>query len=179
MKFGATLPPCDWKTRDAFANMDVAGYNYGIFRYKHDLKKYPDHLILGSETLCKDAYAFWEIARNNPRILGDFVWPGMDYIGEVNAGAPEFSDYNTDDDPTTRLTSACGRVDLTGKPRAEAAYTQVAFERVKGPRIGVIPVYEDKTPRINGWLLTKAMEGWSWRGCEGRTADVEVYARAA
>lgn len=38
MKIGATLPPCDWKTKDAFANMDIAGYNYGLFRYKHDLK---------------------------------------------------------------------------------------------------------------------------------------------
>ena len=51
------------KTRDAYANMDIAGYNYGIFRYKHDLKKYPKRLILGSETFCKDAYAFWEIAK--------------------------------------------------------------------------------------------------------------------
>ena len=33
MKTGATLYPCDVKTRDAYANMDVAGYNYGIKRY--------------------------------------------------------------------------------------------------------------------------------------------------
>ena len=32
MKIGATLYPCDVKTRDAFAQMDVAGYNYGIRR---------------------------------------------------------------------------------------------------------------------------------------------------
>lgn len=179
MKAGATLPPCDWKTRDAFANMDIAGYNYGIFRYKHDLKKYPKRLILGSETLCKDVYSFWEIAKDNPRIIGDFVWPGMDYMGEVNAGGPEFADYNTDDDPATRLTGSCGRIDLTGKPRAEAAYTRVALEQAKGPFIAAIPVYEDKTPRINGWMLTKAMESWSYRGCEGKTANVEVYARAA
>ena len=41
MKIGAALPPCDWKTKDAFVNMDIAGYNYGLFRYRHDLKKYP------------------------------------------------------------------------------------------------------------------------------------------
>ena len=179
MKFGATLPPCDWKTRDAFANMDIAGYNYGNFRYKRDLRKYPRRLILGSETLCKDAYSFWETAKDNPRLIGDFVWPGMDYMGEVNAGGPEFADYNTDSDPTTRLTGCCGRIDLTGKPRAEAAYTRVALEQAKGPFIAAIPVYEDETPRINGWMLTKAMESWSYRGCEGRMADVEVYARAA
>ena len=38
MKCGATLYPCDLRTKDAYANMDIAGYNYGIFRYKHDLK---------------------------------------------------------------------------------------------------------------------------------------------
>ncbi len=179
MKLGATLPPCDWKTREAFANMDVAGYNYGNYRYKKDLKKYPKRLILGSETLCKDAYSFWELAKRAPRLIGDFVWPGMDYIGEVNAGGPEFADYCTDEDPATRLTGCCGRIDLTGKPRAEAAYTRVALEQAAGPFIAAIPVYEDETPRINGWMLTKALESWSYRGCEGRTAQVEVYARAA
>ena len=71
MKIGATLPPCDWKTKDAFANMDIAGYNYGLFRYRHDLKKYPQRLILGTETFCKDAYSFWEIAKKNKRNLYD------------------------------------------------------------------------------------------------------------
>ena len=178
MKAGATLPPCDYKTRDAYANMDIAGYNYGIFRYRKDLKNYPERLILGSETLCKDAYGFWEIAKENKRLIGDFVWPGMDYMGEVNTGGPEFEDYNTDSDPATRLTGSCGRVDLIGKPRAEAAFTKVALEIEPGPRIGVIPVYEDHTPHINGWMVTKAVESWSWRGCEGRNAHVEVYARA-
>jgi len=33
MKRGATLHGCDVRTRDAFANMDIAGYNFGIYRY--------------------------------------------------------------------------------------------------------------------------------------------------
>lgn len=37
MKRGATLHGCDVRIRDAFANMDIAGYNYGIYRYEHDL----------------------------------------------------------------------------------------------------------------------------------------------
>ena len=48
MKTGATLHACDVKTRDAYARMDIAGYNYGIKRYRYDLKKYPQRLILGS-----------------------------------------------------------------------------------------------------------------------------------
>lgn len=179
MKFGATLPPCDWKTRDAYAAMDIAGYNYGIFRYKKDLKKYPERLILGSETFCKDAYSFWEIARNNPRIVGDFVWAGMDYIGETGDGCAEYSDYKFDGEPCRRMTGGNGRVDLLGKPRAEAAYTRVAFEREKGPYIAVTPVYQTGKLQLTGWQLTKALESWSWRGCAGMPAAVEVYARAA
>ena len=57
MKFGATLYPCDVKTRDAYANMDIAGYNYGIWRYRKDLKKYPEPLILGSRDLLQGRLA--------------------------------------------------------------------------------------------------------------------------
>ena len=178
MKTGATLPPCDWKTRGAYANMDVAGYNYGIFRYKRDLKKYPERLILGSETFCKDAYRFWELAKENPRIVGDFVWAGMDYIGETGDGCAEYSDYKFDGEPCRRMTGGNGRVDLLGKPRAEAAYTRVAFEREAGPYLAVTPVYQTEKLQLTGWQLTKALESWSWRGCAGMPASVEVYARA-
>ena len=178
MKCGATLYPCDLRTKDAYANMDIAGYNYGIFRYKHDLKKYPNRLILGSETFCKDAYSFWKIAKKNKRIIGDFVWAGWDYIGEVGDGAAEYSDYKFED-PATRMTGGNGRIDLNGKPRAEAAYTRVAFERETGPFIAVDPVYQKEKLRLTGWQLTKALESWAWDGCNGETAKVEVYARAA
>lgn len=178
MKCGATLYPCDLRTKDAYANMDIAGYNYGIFRYKHDLKKYPNRLILGSETFCKDAYSFWKIAKKNKRIIGDFVWAGWDYIGEVGDGAAEYSDYKFED-PATRMTGGNGRIDLNGKPHAEAAYTRVAFERETGPFIAVDPVYQKEKLRLTGWQLTKALESWAWDGCNGEPAKVEVYARAA
>ena len=177
MKFGATLYPCDVFTRGAFANMDIAGYNYGIWRYRHDMKKYPERLILGSETFCKDAWLFWEIAKDNPQIIGDFVWAGMDYIGETGMGAPEYGDYRMDA-PETQMTGGNGRIDLTGAPRAEAAYTRVALGQDNGPFLAVQPVNRDDDPNLTGWSLTKAVESWSWPGCEGKTAVVEVYARA-
>ena len=177
MKFGATLPPSDWKTRDAFANMDIAGYNYGLFRYKGDLKKYPQRLILGSETFCKDAYSFWEIAKKNPRIIGDFVWTGMDYLGECGLGSAEYADYKGG--PVTQMTGGNGRVDLSGKPRVEAGYTRVALEQAAGPFIAVDPVYEQEVLSFTGWQLSKGIESWSYRGCDGKQARVEVYARAA
>ena len=180
MKLGATLHACDVKTRDAYANMDIAGYNYGILRYKHDLKKYPDRLILGSETFCKDAYDFYEMAKREKRIVGDFVWAGMDYIGEAGIGAWEYEDYAPADAKECGwLTAGSGRINILGFAGGEAAYTKVALEKEKGPFIAVKPVYQRGRHSPSAWKMTDALESWSWKGCEGMKAVVEVYARAA
>ena len=181
MKRGATLHGCDVKTRDAFANMDIAGYNYGIYRYKHDLKKYPQRLILGSETFCNDAYKFRELAKQEPRLVGDFVWAGMDYLGEVMVGSWEYADYaETFDGGPGWVSAGSGRIDLTGKPLGEALYTRVALEADNGPYIAVCPVnHTGDRHSPSAWKMTNAMPSWSWTGCEGRKASVEVYARAA
>ena len=181
MKRGATLHGCDVKTRDAFANMDIAGYNYGIYRYKHDLKKYPQRLILGSETFCNDAYKFRELAKAEPRLVGDFVWAGMDYLGEVMVGSWEYEDYAKNFDGGLGWVSAgSGRIDLTGKPLGEALYTRVALEKDNGPYIAVCPVnHTGDRHSPSAWKMTNAMPSWSWTDCEGKKASIEVYARAA
>lgn len=180
MKIGATLHGCDVKTRDAYANMDIAGYNYGILRYKKDLKKYPNRLILGSETFCKDAYKFYEFAKKNPGVVGDFVWAGMDYLGEAGIGSWEYEDYAPKDaDKAGWLSAGSGRIDLAGNPLGEAYYTRVAFEQEKGPILAVTPVYQTGTHSPSAWKMSDAIRSWSYRGCEGYKAKVEVYARAA
>lgn len=181
MKTGATFYGCDVKTRGTFANMDIAGYNYGIKRYQHDLKKYPERLILGSETFCDDAYTFWEMAKKSPRIVGDFVWAGMDYLGEVGVGSWEYRDYAPEfNHGPGWITAGSGRIDLTGKPLAEAGYTKTAFELTNRPVIAVRPVnHTGEKHSPSAWKMTNAIESWSWEGCEGKVAEVEVYARAA
>lgn len=181
MKLGATLHGSDVTTRKAFAAMDIAGYNYGEKRYKKDLKKYPDRLILGSETFCSDAYRFWELAKDNPRLIGDFVWSGFDYLGEVMVGSWEFAEYAKNFEAGLGwMTAGSGRIDLTGKPLGEALYTRVAFEQAQGPFLAVRPLCHDsKRHSPSAWKMTNAMPSWSWQGCEGKKAHVEVYARAA
>ena len=180
MKIGATLHGSDVTTRESFANMDIAGYNYGEKRYKKDLKNYPDRLILGSETFCFDAYKFWELARDNPRLIGDFVWAGTDYLGEVMVGSWEYGDYakNFNAGPGW-ISAGSGRIDLTGKPLGEALYTRVALERENGPYIAVRPLCHEGKHSPSAWKMTNAMPSWSWRGFEGKPAEIEVYARAA
>ena len=178
MKFGAWLPPCDWKTREVFAAMDVAGYNYGNWRYRKDARKYPDRLILGSETLIGDARSFWRLAQDEPRLIGDFVWAGWDYIGECGGDSPEYGSYRTEH-PEDRIRGGTCRIDVTGKLTPEADYTRVAFDLEPGPRLAVQPPSETEQPTLTGWQLTRAIRSWSYPGSEGRPATVEVYTSAA
>lgn len=180
MKFGATLHGSNVKTREAFARLDVAGYNYGINRYEGDFKRYPDRGIVGSETFCADAARFWDLAKEHPALIGDFVWAGMDYLGELGIGAWEYADYAPEfDHGVGWLTAGSGRLDITGKPSGEAAYTQVAFE-LSPIRIGVVPAdhaFDRHSP--SAWRMSNTFESWSWNGAEGKETQVEVYSRGA
>ena len=50
----------------------------------------------------------------------------------------------------------------------------------KTPYIGVRPVNQDPENLYKAmWRGTNAMPSWSWHGCEGRNAQVEVYSDAA
>lgn len=105
----------------------------------------------------------------------------MDYLGEVMVGSWEYKDYAPRFDGGLGWVSAgSGRIDLTGKPLGEALYTRVALERETGPFIAVCPVnHTGEKHSPSAWKMSNAMPSWSWNGCGGKKADVEVYARAA
>lgn len=180
LNYGAKLHLCDWATKHTFANMDIAGYNYGVKRYKHDLKKYPNRLILGTETFCADARYFYLLAKKNKRIIGDFVWAGMDYLGEVAVGSEvDISDC----DNKTRgqagwMSAGSGRVDLIGTDLAEANYTKVAFEQ-EIIKMGVhIPKSYNSKHTTSSWKFSNAIESYSFEGQEKMLTEVEVYSTA-
>lgn len=78
------------------------------------------------------------------------------------------------------LTAGSGRVDLTGRALGEAYYTRVALEEASGPWLAVCPVnHTGDKHSPSAWKMSNAIDSWSWNGCEGRKANVEVYARAA
>ncbi len=179
MKWGATLRGSDKNTYKAFANMDVAGYNYGIDRYKKDVKKYPDRIILGTETFCKDACQFHDLAEKYPAVIGDFVWAGMDYLGEVGIGAWVYEHQAPDfTHGPGWMTAGSGRIDILGNMGGEAAYTRVAFNH-DPIRMAVVPVLDKKQKHSpSAWKMSNAIESWSFNGLEGKPAYVEVYAKA-
>ena len=70
-------------------------------------------------------------------------------------------------------------MDVTGKLTPEADYTRICFELEKGPKLAVFPVNQAKRLNMTDWTMSRAQRSWSWEGCEGKNATVEVYARAA
>jgi beta-galactosidase len=61
--------------------LDLAGYNYQEYRYASDHQSYPERFIYGSEN--SHTYEAWVATRDNPAISGQFLWTGIDYLGEA------------------------------------------------------------------------------------------------
>ncbi|MFO7657785.1 MAG: glycoside hydrolase family 2 TIM barrel-domain containing protein, partial [Bacteroidales bacterium] len=84
--------------------LDVVGYNYTESRYAMDHAKYPERILYGSEN--GHSIEAWKAVRDNEYIFGQFLWTGLDYLGESHRW------------PSRGFTS--GLIDLAGykKPRA-------------------------------------------------------------
>ncbi|SEA07398.1 protein of unknown function [Arachidicoccus rhizosphaerae] len=63
-------------------NLDIAGYNYQEYRYEKDHKEFPNRIIYGSEN--GHGYDGWQAVANHSYIMGQFLWTGIDYLGEAN-----------------------------------------------------------------------------------------------
>jgi hypothetical protein len=61
--------------------LDIAGYNYTESAYQNDHKQYPNRIIYGSEN--SHNYSAWLEVKNNEFISGQFLWTGVDYMGEA------------------------------------------------------------------------------------------------
>lgn len=60
--------------------LDITGYNYTESRYDYDHNKYPQRVIFGSEN--RHDFEAWKAVRDNEHIFGQFLWTGIDYLGE-------------------------------------------------------------------------------------------------
>lgn len=64
-----------------FQGLDVVGYNYKEHLYEADHNRFPQKPFLGSEN--GHSYKAWLAVRDNPYISGQFLWTGIDYLGEA------------------------------------------------------------------------------------------------
>ncbi|MBQ8540424.1 MAG: DUF4982 domain-containing protein [Clostridia bacterium] len=65
-----------------FEALDIAGYNYKEHLYEDDHKRFPTSVIYGSEN--SHSWKAWKAVADNDYICGQFLWTGIDYMGEAH-----------------------------------------------------------------------------------------------
>ncbi len=144
--------------------MDVLGYNYMTARYLPDTEKYPDRLMVGSETYPKQIAENWAAITKSPAVLGDFTWTGWDYLGEVMP-------------PFPNLTSLAGDITSIGVRRPVSYYREIVFGLKKGPVIAVQnPARYGCDRNFGPWQYTDCTFNYTYPGAEGKPIMVQVYA---
>lgn len=162
----------------ACAATDIAGYNYMTARYEGDAKRYPNRVIVGSETYPPEIAGNWEIIKRSSHVIGDFTWTGWDYIGEAGVGVPayRFGEGGFGAQFPCQL-AYCGDFDLTGFRRPASYFREIVFGLRKEPYITVQNPYHYgenliKTP----WVISDSVTCWNYEGMEGKPVVVEIYA---
>jgi len=85
---GATFTP---NTDAVFALLDIGGYNYNLAaNHAMDHERVPSRIMMTTESFPANAFEQWQLAHDNPYILGEFVWTAMDYLGESGIGSTSF-----------------------------------------------------------------------------------------
>ena len=181
MKIGATLHGCDVKTREAFAKMDVAGFNYRPFRYQVNYKKLPQQIILGSETAStvssrgvykfpveRKAMAVYEDHQSSSYDVEHCNWsnlPEDDFIQHEDLpyciGEFVWTGFDYLGEPTPYYTnwpshsSLFGIIDLAGIPK-DRYYLYRSHWNKSAKTLHILP-------------------HWTWPGREGEVTPVFVY----
>lgn len=171
----------DLLTSPALDELDIAGYNYASGRYPLEAKCHPDRVIFGSETFPKEIVKNWRMVEKYPYLIGDFMWTSWDYLGEAGSGAWGYtSDAAGFEKPYPWILAEMGAIDILGNPNGELFRAQAVWKHLKHPVLAVQPVnHPGKRPAKSAWRGTNAIPSWSWKGCEGNRAVVEVYYDAA
>ncbi len=157
---------------------DIVGYNYLEHRLEKDLIRFPNRVIINTETFPLCAYTTIKQLLNNPRIAGDFVWTAWDYFGETAIGHVEYNEKRGDFLlPYPYHISNCGDIDMLGQRKPQSYYREIAWELRRDPYIAVrhpkvchMPYY------ISGWGFYECEHSWGFYGYEGKPCEVYVFA---
>lgn len=121
--------------------VDVVGYNYTEDRYDEDHATYPDRVIYGSEN--RSDYDAWKAVRDKDFIFGQFIWTGIDYLGESGAW------------PSRGLYT--GLLDFTGNPKPRGMFRASLWSDKPVTYIGTYP-----KPRHGDWVSIDAWDNWNY-----------------
>jgi len=134
--------------------LDVVGYNYQIEQYPKDFERYPNRKIVGSENGFGLDYV--EITKE-PRVTGQFLWVGFDFLGESDAWPSRGS--------AAGLFDTCGFL----KPRSYIRAALWAEQPVV--YLGVRQQFGGDRGRFGGGVQSH----WNWQGDSREALPVDVY----
>ncbi len=127
--------------------LDIAGYSYIDRLYKDstyvpERRRFPNRIFLGTETT--HALHNWLGVRDNDYVIGDFIWTGIDYLGETGA--------------LPYRGSQSGLIDIAGGKKPgfyqRAAYWQEA------PALQIFALTGEAAP--NAWRPQPAKLSWNF-----------------
>lgn len=163
------------------ANLEVLGYNYMTHRVEKDAYRFPDHLIAITESYPLDVVFVKREMDKHTQLIGEFVWTGWDYFGETGLG---HLDYDIEGAPHWGLRpypehiSNCGDFSITGFKKPASYLRDAAWK--KGS-VHVFAQHPDNFGRkysISGWGFFDVHRSWTFEGCEGKPATVQLYSIA-
>ena len=135
--------------------LDITGYNYTESRYQSDHKKYPNRVIYGSET--RHDYKAWLAVKRNDHIFGQFLWTGIDYLGESREW-PSRGFYS-------------GLLDFMGRIKPRGYFRQSLWSDKPMIYIGTYPANKTRNKdNIDAWP--------SWNYKDGEDIKVFCYTNA-
>lgn len=136
IRMAINMPFMDAAIEEVCSQVDIAGYNYMADRYETDQKKYPNRVIVGTETYPKDIYRNWKLVKQLPNVIGDFTWTGWDYLGETGIGKVTYDeDMNASEGfygEYPYITAHCGDIDITGRRLPVSYYRGIDRIRKRG-----------------------------------------------
>ena len=150
--------------------IDVVGYNYTESRYDSDHQKYPKRILYGSEN--RHDLDAWKAVRDKQHIFGQFLWTGIDYLGESG--------------PWPARGSSAGLLDLAGQRKPNGWYRAALWSEQPVCYIGTAAHrgsggYRANRPnrsnRIQGPQVNSyTTDSWNYR--EGDRVRVVCYTNA-
>jgi beta-galactosidase len=135
--------------------LDVVGYNYQEYRYADDHKKYPNRIIYGSENGM--AQQAWNAVDSNEYISAQYLWTGIDYLGEAGKW-PQRS-------------NGAGLIDLAGFKKPEYFYRQSLWADKPMVYIGAREITSADERGI--WSHRNALSIWNWK--PGSKIKIDCY----
>lgn len=186
--FVAFQPGKNWDmTANSFAALDVAGYNYANTFYEKDHQKFPERIMMATETFPPQGLENWTAVEKNPYVIGMLSWAAMDYLGESGIGlarvrnkkekAPDFStEFIGPHWPI--FNSYTGELDLIGNKKVASYYLDVVWRRSLVEMVVHRPLAADMKEYTSYWGFPDEYKSWTFPGHENDTLQIRVFSRS-